>query len=523
VARPKASGPRASAKTAARTAKTAVKGSAGAARAVVKAPSKTIESPRRAARGVAAQARRSLTGKRLSKRAIDTLIGAIPGEVVRDVAQLSAPLARYSGASNISAGLLSRSLQVLAMPPASVAPTETMTVSQVAEHIGRSRQMVSGWASAGLLGEPKKVGRVKRWDRVGLERARLVDYLLRHGADPEEIFAAAAGNQLAVLVLKRSIGRAATITRDQGAEVTGVPPELLTRFTRALGAAPGEGDDPVYSDGELDALRLLGALRAVYSDDDLVEVASVVGRATHEIAEAFLELFRRRFTRPFVDAGASELEMMLRLATVIELTVPTTGPLLEMVLRRQLEASAMSETILEVEHQQGGIDGQVVQAVGFADIVGFTNASARLNALEVSQMAEKLFHAAEEVIPAHNARIVKSIGDAVMFTAPDLVSAGATAAALLEAVGKTDLPPVRIGIAHGPMLRAYADFFGRTVNIASRLTDIAPAGGILALKPERAVTTKDWEAARLVAADAGHKRLKGVDGRVPVLRLKHQG
>jgi adenylate cyclase len=519
-----------SATRAARGARAAVKApakqagaAADATRAAVAAPAEGAKQVARAPQKAARRARRSLTGKKLSKTAIDLMIGAIPGEVVRDMAQVSAPLARYSGASSVSAALLARSMQVLAQPPTSGAVSDAMTLGQIAELVGRSRQALTGWAGAGLLGEPKKVGRTKRWGRDALERARLVDYLLRHGAVPEELFEAAANNQLALTVLKRSIGRPATTTREEAAAAAGVPPELLARFTRALGAAPGEPDEPVYTDSEMDALRLLGAMRSVYSDDDLVEVASVVGRATHEIAEAFLELFRRRFTRPFADAGASELEMMLRLATVIELTVPTTGPLLEMILRRQLEASALEETILEVEHQAGGLDGTIEQAVGFADIVGFTSASVRMNALEVSQMAEKLLHAAEEATLGRSARIVKSIGDAVMFTAPDLLTAGAVAADLLEAAAASGLPPVRIGVAYGPMLRAYADFFGRTVNVASRLTEIAPAGGILAAKPERHISDHDWNAAGLSVQDGGKKRLRGVDGRVPVLRLKRLG
>ena len=76
------------------------------AKAAVKAPAKRAK----AVAGAPRRAARSLTGKRLSKAAIDLMIGALPGEVVRDVAQISAPLARYGGASNVSAALLSRSL-----------------------------------------------------------------------------------------------------------------------------------------------------------------------------------------------------------------------------------------------------------------------------------------------------------------------------------------------------------------------------------------------------------------------------
>jgi adenylate cyclase len=307
------------------------------------------------------------------------------------------------------------------------------------------------------------------------------------------------------------------MTREQVAKEAGLTPALLARLTRALGTATGEADEPVFSARDVEVLRLVGALRSVYSDDDIIEVASVLGRATHEIAEAALELFRRRFAVPFVDAGASELEMMLRLASLVDLTVPTTGPVLELVLRRQLEASARSETIAQLERQGTALDGQVEQAVGFADLVGFTALSARLTALEVSQMAERLFHTAEEAFQPLGVRIVKSIGDAVMFVAADVVTAGRAAADLIEAAAATDLPPLRVGIAYGPMLRAYADFFGRTVNIASRLTEAAPPGGIYVLKPPRGVRKADWTAGGLAVHDAGAKTLRDIDGPVRVV------
>jgi adenylate cyclase len=107
-----------------------------------------------------------------------------------------------------------------------------------------------------------------------------------------------------------------------------------------------------------------------------------------------------------------------------------------------------------------------------------------------------------------------------MFTAPDLVTACAAAADLLEVASRTDLPPLRVGIAYGPMLRAYADFFGRTVNVASRLCDIAPAGGILAASPDKPVRDSRWKSAALMVREDGKKRLRGISGRVPVLRVK---
>jgi len=393
-----------------------------------------------------------------------------------------------------------------------------MTLDDLAKRVGRSRSVVGGWADEGLLGEPTRVGRGKKWGRDGLERARLVDYLLRHGTARAELLEAARANQLPMLVLSQTLAGRASLTRKQVARESGVPEPLLEALTQALGVASGEQDEAVYAAREVQAMRLIGALRSVYTDDDLLEVASVVGRAMHEIAEATLELFRRRFAKPFAEAGASELELMLRLATVIDLTIPTTGPMLELVLRRQLEVTGRAEAIMHME-RTGDVGGQVELAVGFADIVGFTAASASMTTLEVSQLAANLLHTAERAFPPHGARIVKTMGDAVMFTAPDTVSAARAAGDLIRVWAKVDAPPLRVGIAYGPMLRAYADYFGRTVNVASRLGDIAPAGSIYLARARPAVAASTWRAARLKCTPAGEKALKGIEGRVPVLEL----
>ena len=426
-----------------------------------------------------------------------------------------------AGSGPLGAAALARGLRLLAQPPAARQPiTGEMTAAEIAKRVGRPVATINRWAGAGLLGPPTQTARLRKWGRAGLENARLVDYLLRHGVTWEILLREAREGRLPQLVLAKALGAHGGLTRDQVAARAGVPVELAASVWRALGAAaPAEANEPVYSSTEVEALRLIGAMRAMYTDDDLIEATSVVGRAMHEVAEAVLELFRRRVARPFAEAGGGELEIMLRLATAIDITVPTLGPLLELALRRQLEATSRAETILRYEAATGGLGGQVEMAVGFADIVGFTAASSQLSALELSQMAETLLKCAEVALPPHDARIVKSIGDAVMFTAPDLVSACAAAASLLEAAESSGLPRLRVGVAFGPMLRAYADYFGRTVNIASRLSDAARAGEILVLRPEDPIPAQAWDAHGLVVKDAGKKSLRDVDGRVRVLRV----
>jgi adenylate cyclase len=459
-------------------------------------------------------------------------LGALPGELVRQVAVAGAPLSRFGGRSTATAATLARALELLSKPPTRGRKREApASLAGIAVAIDRPAPEVRRWARAGILGQPE--GRT--WGRKALERARLVDYLLRHGTPLEELERAAREDRLANVLLARALGTGDLSLAQVGA-ASGLPQEFVAGVSRALSLPPGEEGEAIYSERDLEAMRLLGALRGVFTDDDIMESASVVGRAMSEIAEASLELFRRRLAQPFAEAGVGDLELALRLASMVELLVPATSVLLESALRRHLEAAERAEAILELEREAGPGAGGLELAIGFADIVGFTALSAAQSPLQASLLAGTLMRRAEEILPAHGVRIVKGIGDAVMFSARETLAAAAAAADLQRAFAASgpalaregepprDPPPLRVGIARGPVLRAYADYFGRTVNIASRLSDVAAPGTILVL---RETPAPRWSAHGLRASRSRALSLDGIDGEVqavtvaPAARARH--
>jgi adenylate cyclase len=455
----------------------------------------------------------------ISKAALGLAVGALPGELVRQVASATAPLGRYGGRSKVTAATLARALQLLAQPPAAHrAAHQPLTLEVIADRIDRDAAEVRRWARAGLLGPSPGQGR--KWPPGALERALLADYLLRHGVKEDALLQAAAENRLGQLVLGLTIAGQGIYDAGEAAAEAEVPVELAVRFWHALGLPLGEPEEDLYTDRDIEALRLVGAMRGIYTDDDLVEAASVVGRAMHEVAEASVELFRRRLSPAFAEAGVGELEMALRLASLIDLTVPATSTLLETVFRRQLENTGRSETVMSIERATGELSDGTELAIGFADIIGFTSLSSKLNPLELSELAAKLLHCAEKTLPQRGARVVKSIGDAVMFTARDEVMAAAAAAALLQASREVGLPELHVGIARGPVLHAYADYFGRTVNVASRLCDAAKPGAILVLEADPVPAPEAWRKAGLDASPGRRLGLKGIDGRVRTLEVR---
>ena len=464
--------------------------------------------------------------RRATSRTVRSAMRGLPGPVVQRMVQVWAPLARYGGSSRGGALALSRAISVLAEPPLSLRPGgRLLSVADLAVQLTRPEDELERWVRWGLLGEPEQPasgGKPALWGEAGIERARLIDYLRHHGVSELELRQAHAQHRLPLLVLDRTVSGRPTMTLAEVSRRTGVSPEFTTQVWRALGLPPGEPDEVVYTRHDLEGLRILAAMRTIFSDDDLIEATSVLGLAMSQVASAQVELFRRRLGST-IGGVAANLDYVLRSAAMVELMLPTAGQLMEQVHRRHIEAAVRGESIAAVEQATGTLPGQVELCVGFADLVGFTAASELLAPLELGEMAGALVHHAEASLPGYGARIVKTIGDAVMFTVPDAASACAAALDLVDdAATDRRLPPLRIGLAYGPVLRRYGDCFGRTVNIASRLCAAAAPGAVL-LHSSTAVDTEALARRGIAAGPPETLVVKGIEGGVVAVRVSRTG
>jgi len=463
--------------------------------------------------------------RHLARRAAMRTMRTLPGPVVQQMVSLWAPLARYGGASKGGAKALSRAIALLAEPPLSLrARDRPLSLGEIAQRLGRSEEEVERWARTGLLGDPEQPasgGTTSLWGAAAIERARLVDYLRHHDVSDEELSEANQQRRLPLLVIDRALAGRATMTLEEVARRTGVEKEFAARVWRALGMPPGEPGEVVYTRRDLEAMRVMAAMRTIFPDEDLVEATSVLGLAMAQVAASHVELFRRRIGVQMRDSRTGNLDFVLRSAAMVDLMLPTVGHLIEQAHRRHIEAAVRGESVAAVEEAEGSLPGQAELCVGFADLVGFTATSERVEPLELGEMAGALVHHAEEALPRHGARIVKTLGDAVMFSAPEPAAAAAAALDLLELAGRDErLPPLRVGLAHGPVLRRYGDVFGRTVNVASRLCAAAAPGSVL-LHSDAPLDEAAWRERGVAPGRAQRVKAKGIDGgieAVPVVR-----
>jgi adenylate cyclase len=282
------------------------------------------------------------------------------------------------------------------------------------------------------------------------------------GIDPQRLY-----EQLEQAIL----GQSRTLNRVQVSEQAGVPLERATALWRALGFPATDSDDHVmFTEADIEALKMVDGLVDTGFIDPEVELTLVrsMGRSFARLAEwEISELASAAFS-------GSMLTDQNRLEGLIDSLVPVVEDIHKYVWRRHI-ANAAGRMLLFP-----GSDTGVPMAVGFADIVGFTRRSRGMSTKELTHLVEVFEATAASVIVQQHGRLIKTIGDEVLFVADDAIAAARIALELIEARDTDeDFPEVRVGLAYGEVVNRLGDVYGPVVNIASRLTSLARPGKVL--------------------------------------------
>ena len=263
-------------------------------------------------------------------------------------------------------------------------------------------------------------------------------------------------------------------TRVEVSELTGVSVDMLERFWRALGFPGVDDDDRAFTDLDLEAVRLFQGLQALGAADaeTAVQMARVIGSSMARIAEAEL------VPGDMVSAEVDPVYSAEAFAGIADVTIPAMAKLLEFVWRRQVAAGIQRSMMLR---SHGLAPGQSpVIAVGFADMVGFTLLSQHLSDEELAAVVRRFEEISHDIVTSAGGRVVKMIGDEVMFVVDSVAAAARIGLSLADAYADDDLlSDVRVGLACGPVLVRDGDYFGPTVNLAHRIVNIGNPGTVL--------------------------------------------
>jgi adenylate cyclase len=294
---------------------------------------------------------------------------------------------------------------------------------------------------------------------------------------------------------------------------TGVEEQFLVAARRAMGVPIPEPDEAVYTDAELESARMiLVARQAGVSDEEQLELLRVLGRGLSQAAESLRAMPLRLVLEP----GMSESELAQRYAQAAAALYPLVDPLVSNLLALHLRHATQSTVVSAFERSGGQLPGSREVAVCFADLVGFTRLGEEIPPEELGRLAMRLETLATEVAEPP-VRLVKTIGDAAMLASPEpepLLGAALSLIDVADAEGE-EFPQLRAGAALGQALPRAGDWFGRPVNLASRITSVARPGSLLA---EQDVRERAGERFRF--SFAGERRLKGIRGPVALFRAR---
>ncbi|WP_353509196.1 adenylate/guanylate cyclase domain-containing protein [Intrasporangium sp.] len=294
-------------------------------------------------------------------------------------------------------------------------------------------------------------------------------------------------------VTERLLGRPLELRRRDVTREAGVSLRSAQKFWRALGFPVVYTDDELFTASDVDALRTVAGIVREGSVDEALALAMTraVARSADRLAvwqaqlvaeavETEMSLARSADANP--GAGA-ETRVVPSFETATETAhrmaelADRFEPLLVYAWRRHLSA-AISRMLADADPESYGL--VKMRSVGFADLVNFTSLVRKMSERDLARLVHRFERLSSDVITAHGGRLIKTVGDEVLFTTVQAAPAAAIALDLIETISQDDvLPEVRCGMARGPIVSSLGDVFGTTVNRASRLTAVAQSGTVL--------------------------------------------
>ncbi|CAA9490284.1 MAG: Adenylate cyclase [uncultured Solirubrobacterales bacterium] len=348
-------------------------------------------------------------------------------------------------------------------------------------------------------------------------RVELLEQLLDAGVGVEELKSAVAEERLTLLPVERVLSGDGEYTLAQVAERGGLDLDVLRRHLVALGLGRNDDEEQRYDDDDVEAARLIRQFYdAGLPEDGLFEVARVLGQGMARTAEAMRTMVAEAFIQP----GDTERDLGLRYAEAVEQLSPMADPLLTYVLRLHLLELVRSDVVDRATLSSGRFPDATEVTVCFADLVGFTRLGEEITADELERVAKRLTEMASEQA-AGPVRFVKTIGDAVMLVSPEPQPLLDAALNLVEQAGEKGerFPPLRAGVAIGQALSRGGDWYGRPVNLASRVAEIARTGSVVATGDVRKHLDEEARG-RLEWSRAGRRRIKGIEKPVALFRVR---
>ncbi|GEB64665.1 adenylate/guanylate cyclase domain-containing protein [Sinomonas atrocyanea] len=285
------------------------------------------------------------------------------------------------------------------------------------------------------------------------------------------------------------LGGERTLKRREVAAAAGGSLYSARKLWRALGMPNFTDDDLAFTQAELEPLKVMPRLvrEGKLTEEAAISVARAIGQMTDRMVVWQVEaLVEDMISSQGMTDSEARVALLERLPDLV-------GPLEEMLVyswHRQLAAGVQRLVVRAqagLDSSEEGRDGTeddaplpLARAVGFADLVSYTSLSRRMNERTLAQLVQRFENRCSEIIAVGGGRLVKTIGDEVLYIAETPAAGAQIALALSKEFAEDEiLPQCRVAMVWGRVLSRLGDIYGPTVNLAARLTAIAEPGQVL--------------------------------------------
>jgi len=344
-------------------------------------------------------------------------------------------------------------------------------------------------------------------------RVDLLRALEQDGAPLDELRRATAEGRLALLPVERVLAaEEPRYTRSEVAELTGLDADFLAEARRAVGGTATGPDERVLTEDDLLLAQNAAALLAAgLEPEQFLDLTRLMSQAAGTVAAGLMSTFGEALLQP----GDNERDLGLRYAETLRNLGPLATPALGHMLNLRMREVIRNGAVGQAELHSGRLPGAQPISVGFVDIVGFTRLGEEVPPAELGALVRE-FERTVERVAEPPVRLVKTIGDAAMLVAPTPKPLLDAVLGLVESSRQDERRPLlRGGLASGEALQRAGDWYGRPVNLASRLTSFARRGSVVASKEvhDAAPDGYAW-------SFAGERRFKGLAEEIPVYRVR---